>query len=188
MLPALATMRFIRAYAGVRPLVGSAGAAERRAVWRGFALFDHESHGLDNLTTITGGRITPCRLMADASRTGLPAARRESTLRHRDDASARRAGERVDEPGRAPRRRYAPSGRRIPLLCECEMRAGRAVDAIYEALRATGEAPTLTDIGLRSRVGKGACQRPSAPCAGGPPSPARRLPGVARPRRDRRPV
>ncbi len=35
---------------------------------------------------------------------------------------------------------------------------GSAVDAIYAALRAAGDTPTLTDIGLRSRVGKGACQ------------------------------
>ena len=44
------------------------------------------------------------------------------------------------------------------LLCECEMVASSAVDAIYSALRLAGDSPTLTDIGLRSRVGKGACQ------------------------------
>ena len=42
MVPALATMRFVRAYAGVRPLVGSAGVADGRSVSRGFALFGHE--------------------------------------------------------------------------------------------------------------------------------------------------
>ena len=65
MLPALASTRFIRAYAGVRPLVGSAGGADSRVVSRGFALFDHEQQGLDNLTTITGGKLTTCRLMAE---------------------------------------------------------------------------------------------------------------------------
>jgi glycerol-3-phosphate dehydrogenase len=38
------------------------------------------------------------------------------------------------------------------------MVSGSAVDAIYAALRTAGDKPTLTDIGLRSRVGKGACQ------------------------------
>ena len=38
------------------------------------------------------------------------------------------------------------------------MVSGSAVDAIYDSLRAAGDVPTLTDIGLRSRVGKGACQ------------------------------
>ena len=38
------------------------------------------------------------------------------------------------------------------------MVSASAVDAIYAALRAAGDTPTLTDIGLRSRVGKGACQ------------------------------
>jgi glycerol-3-phosphate dehydrogenase len=52
-------------------------------------------------------------------------------------------------------RSHAPGD---PLLCECEMVSAGAVDAIYAALRANGDIPTLTDIGLRSRVGKGACQ------------------------------
>ena len=44
------------------------------------------------------------------------------------------------------------------LLCECEMVPGSTVDAIFDALRSAGDTPTLTDLGLRSRVGKGACQ------------------------------
>jgi glycerol-3-phosphate dehydrogenase len=38
------------------------------------------------------------------------------------------------------------------------MVSASAVDAIDAALRAAGDAATLADIGLRSRVGKGACQ------------------------------
>jgi glycerol-3-phosphate dehydrogenase len=159
MLPTLATMRFIRAYAGVRPLVGSAGAADGRAVSRGFALFDHEDHGLDNLATITGGKLTTCRLMAE--RTADLVCRRLGVTRPCVTATTP-----VPEspecawtgPGYAPRAWMRSRGMDDPLLCECEMVSARAVDAIYDALRATGEAPTLTDIGLRSRVGKGACQ------------------------------
>ena len=159
MVPALATMRFIRAYAGVRPLVGSAGAADGRAVSRSFALFDHANHGLDNLATITGGKLTTCRLMAE--RTADLVCRRLGVSRPCVTATTPLpvAPECAwTEPGHAPRawmRSHAPED---PLLCECEMVSAGAVDAIYAALRAKGDTPTLTDIGLRSRVGKGACQ------------------------------
>ena len=159
MLPALATMRFIRAYAGVRPLVGSAGVADGRAVSRGFALFDHEEHGLDNLATITGGKLTTCRLMAERAadlvcrRLGVtrPCLTATTPLSMAPECE-------WTEPGHAPRVWMRSHGLEDPLLCECEMVSGGAVDAIYAALRAAGDMPTLTDIGLRSRVGKGACQ------------------------------
>ena len=44
------------------------------------------------------------------------------------------------------------------VLCECELVAAGAVDAICAALQAGGDAPTLRDVALRSRLGKGACQ------------------------------
>ena len=43
MVPKLAETRYIRAYAGVRPLVQSGKGADDRAVRRGSALLDHES-------------------------------------------------------------------------------------------------------------------------------------------------
>lgn len=159
MVPALATMRFIRAYAGVRPLVGSAGAGDGRAVSRGFALFDHEIHGLDNLATITGGKLTTCRLMAE--RTADLVCRRLGVSRPCVTATTPLpvAPECAwTEPGRSPRVWMRSQELRDPLLCECEMVSASAVDAIHAALRAAGDTPTLTDIGLRSRVGKGACQ------------------------------
>jgi glycerol-3-phosphate dehydrogenase len=159
MLPALATIRYIRAFAGVRPLVGSAGAAGGRAISRGYELFDHEDQGLDNFATITGGKLTTCRLMAE--RAADLVCRRLGVTRPCVTATTPLP---VDpqcgwtEPGRSPRawmRSHTPDD---TLLCECELVPGRAVDAIYDALRAAGDVPTLTDIGLRSRVGKGACQ------------------------------
>lgn len=159
MLPALATMRFIRAFAGVRSLVGSAGVADGRSVSRGFALFDHEEHGLDNLVTITGGKLTTCRLMAERAanlvcrRLGVtrPCITATMPLPLAPDCA-------WTEPGRSARVGMRSHGLDDMLLCECEMVSGSAVDAIYAALRAVDDTPTLTDIGLRSRVGKGACQ------------------------------
>jgi glycerol-3-phosphate dehydrogenase len=159
MLPALATMRFIRAFAGVRPLVGSPGGADGRAASRGFVLFDHEDQGLDNLATITGGKLTTCRLMAERAadlvcrRLGVtrPCLTVTTPLPVAPECA-------WTEPGRSPRVWMRSHGLQDTLLCECEMVPASAVDAIYAALRSAGDTPTLTDIGLRSRVGKGACQ------------------------------
>jgi glycerol-3-phosphate dehydrogenase len=159
MLPALATVRYVRAFSGVRPLVGSPGGGDGRAVSRGFALFDHETHGLDNLATIAGGKLTTCRLMAE--RAADLVCRRLGVARPSSTATAplpRSAAGEWTEPGRAPRewmRRHGPDD---GLVCECELVSGSAIDAIHASLRAAGEEPSLTDIGMRSRVGKGACQ------------------------------
>ena len=61
MIPALETVRYIRAYAGVRPLVGSRSASDDRSVSRSFALIDHSEDGLENFTTISGGKLTTYR-------------------------------------------------------------------------------------------------------------------------------
>jgi glycerol-3-phosphate dehydrogenase len=159
MLPALASARFIRAYAGVRPLLGSAGATDSRSVSRGFALIDHEEQGLDNLATLTGGKLTTCRLMAERAadlvcrRLGVTrSCLTATTLLPQATESA------WTEPGRSAREWVRSHQANDSLLCECEMVSGSAVDAIYAGLRAAGDSVTLTDIGLRSRVGKGACQ------------------------------
>jgi glycerol-3-phosphate dehydrogenase len=158
MLPVLASARFIRAYAGVRPLLGSAGA-DSRTVSRSFALFEHEEQGLDNFATLTGGKLTTCRLMAE--RAADLVCRRLGVTRPCLTASTllpQAAENAWTEPGHSAREWLRPHPAQDALLCECEMVSGSAVDAIYAALRAAGDKPTLTDIGLRSRVGKGACQ------------------------------
>jgi glycerol-3-phosphate dehydrogenase len=159
MLPALASARFVRAYAGVRPLLGAAGAADSRAISRGFALFDHEEHGLDNFATLTGGKLTTCRLMAEraadlvCSRLGVSrSCLTATTLLPLAPECAWTA------PGHSAREWVSAHRPDDALLCECEMVSRSAVDAIDAALQAAGDRATLTDIGLRSRVGKGACQ------------------------------
>ena len=159
MLPVLETVRYVRAFSGVRPLVGGSSGADGRSVSRGFALYDHENQGLANFATIAGGKLTTCRLMAE--RTADLVCRRLGVTRPcltaRDPV---RLAPECDwtEPGHSPRtwmREHRPDD---PLICECEMVSGSVIDTLYAALRAAGDTPTLTDIGLRSRVGKGACQ------------------------------
>ncbi|MDH3797088.1 MAG: FAD-dependent oxidoreductase, partial [Desulfobacterales bacterium] len=65
MIPALETVRYIRAFAGVRPLIGSRTASDDRSVSRSFALMDHTEDGLENFVSISGGKLTTYRLMAE---------------------------------------------------------------------------------------------------------------------------
>jgi glycerol-3-phosphate dehydrogenase len=70
MLPSLASTRIIRAYAGVRPLISvdskSSSQADGRSASRGIVLLDHEERdGVPGLITITGGKLTTARLMAE---------------------------------------------------------------------------------------------------------------------------
>jgi len=67
MIPALDKTRYIRAYAGVRPLVSSPSSGDDRNVSRGFALLDHSEEDLENFITISGGKLTTYRTMAEPS-------------------------------------------------------------------------------------------------------------------------
>ena len=64
LLPVLEKTRNIRAYAGVRPLIGLAGGDDRE-LSRDMALIDHSADGVENFISITGGKLTTYRLMAE---------------------------------------------------------------------------------------------------------------------------
>ena len=66
MIPAIQEARFIRAYAGIRPLFQPEEKGNDRAISRGFALIDHgKRDGIENLITITGGKLMTYRLMSE---------------------------------------------------------------------------------------------------------------------------
>ena len=159
MIPALETARYIRAYAGVRPLVGSKSASDDRDISRGFALIDHAEDGLENFATISGGKLTTYRLMAEktadlaCSRMGVskPCLTRTEPLPETQPA-------RWTQPGLAPKLWVEHHDPQDILLCECEMVPKSAVDSIVESIRKQDGQPDLKAIALRSRIGKGACQ------------------------------
>jgi glycerol-3-phosphate dehydrogenase len=161
MLPVLDQTRCIRAYAGVRPLV-AASAADGRAVSRGFTLIDHARDGIANLVTITGGKLTTCRLMAERTadlvcdRLGVRAPCRTRTEPLPSDPACG-----WTEPGLAPRAWMRQQASGDLLLCECEMVSRSALDAIaaeLPELDGAAQGKVLADLALRSRIGKGACQ------------------------------
>ncbi|HEX9012338.1 MAG TPA: FAD-dependent oxidoreductase [Anaerolineaceae bacterium] len=66
LIPGLRTAKMRGAYMSSRPLIGSGSQA--RSIARTFKCFDHkESDGLGNFVTITGGKATTCRAMAEAT-------------------------------------------------------------------------------------------------------------------------
>ena len=133
MIPDLETVRYIRAYAGVRPLVGSRSASDDRGVSRSFALIDHSEEGLENFTTISGGKLTTFRLMAEKTadlvcdRLGVsnPCLTRSQPLALSQPAK-------WTQPGLAPKLWLKHHEPEDLLLCECEMVPTSAVDAIID--------------------------------------------------------
>lgn len=160
MVPVLETMRYIRAYSGVRPLVGnSSEKGGDRSVSRGFVLLDHIEEGLDNFTTITGGKLTSYRLMAEhASDLVCKKMSVDVPCSTRTEPLPSTIGGKWTEPGLAPKEWMNAHGPDDILLCECEMVPKSAVKAIIDNMREHRENPDLNAVSLRSRLGKGSCQ------------------------------
>ncbi|MDF2740322.1 MAG: dependent oxidoreductase [Actinomycetia bacterium] len=159
MVPAIASGRVLRAFAGSRPLykpeapAGGDGGGDTREVSRTFTVLDHASRdGLDNMFSIVGGKLTTCRQMAEAvvdrlaERMGVTEPCRTATevLPGADHGSHRLA-----EPLARVERDYAYG----ELLCECELvTRGQVREAV------AGGLTELEDLRRRLRVGYGPCQ------------------------------
>ncbi|WP_319542121.1 FAD-dependent oxidoreductase [uncultured Pseudodesulfovibrio sp.] len=159
MIPVLATTRYIRAYAGVRPLVLTGESDDARSVSRGFSLIDHARDNVDNFITITGGKLTTFRLMAEKTadmvcrKLGVTA----PCLTRTEPLPASTMG-RWTEPGLAPKSWVRSRDQDDLILCECEMVSRNTIDSIIENMPGMRGNSMLKAIGLRSRVGKGPCQ------------------------------
>ena len=151
MIPAIQETRFIRAYAGIRPLFQSEEKGNDRAISRGFVLIDHAKRdGIKNLITITGGKLMTYRLMAEKTsdliceKMGrdlpcsthlkpLPGANRPTSLKERLKQFSTEQGE---------------------TLCDCEFIPRKEIDEVLgrEKLK------EFQDILHRTRLAKGTCQ------------------------------
>ena len=68
MLPPVADAPIVREWWGVRPLYApDEGEGSRRGISRGFFTLDHTDDGVDNLTSVVGGKLTTYRQMAEAA-------------------------------------------------------------------------------------------------------------------------
>ena len=161
MVSGLMTTRYIRAYCGVRPLLTSGTVSDDRHLRRGYVLIDHsdQTEPIDNFITVTGGKLSTFRLMAEKAADLVCQRLGFSTTGHtRHEGLPDAIDARWTEPGLPPdmwpkERRYDEK-----LICECEMVPQSVVDKIIDGLKKHGGRPGLKTIGLRSRVGKGLCQ------------------------------
>jgi glycerol-3-phosphate dehydrogenase len=161
MVPAIASGRVLRAFAGSRPLYKAEapaggdgqGGADTREVSRTFTVLDHASRdGLDNMFSIVGGKLTTCRQMAEAvvdrlaERMGVTAPCTTATelLPGADHGTHKVAG---------PLARVERDQSYGELICECELVTRSQVgDAIADGLT------ELEDLRRKLRVGYGPCQ------------------------------
>jgi glycerol-3-phosphate dehydrogenase len=154
LIPGVSALRVLRAWAGVRPLYQEAAAHESRDISRAFTLLDHSDRdGVGGFLTITGGKWTTYRLMAQV--TSDRVCQRLGTQRScRTDV----------EPLPGVESGYHHLGTRLrrvernhtygDLVCECEMVTRSDVE---EAISA-GDAKTIDDIRRDVRLGMGPCQ------------------------------
>ncbi len=158
-VPALKTCRYIRAYSGARPLVGEGNNEDDRSVSRGFTLRDHKVDGADNLITITGGKLSTYRLMAEKA-SDLVCWKHSifsKCLTKEIPLPSTKSGE-WSEPGIMATEPVMSKIINDPILCECEMVPQSAIDTIVSSIKQAGGKPDLTSLALRSRIGKGPCQ------------------------------
>lgn len=165
MVPSLENTRIIRAYAGVRPLVAAGG--DGRSVSRGIVLLDHETRdGVPGLITITGGKLTTSRLMAEKAcdlvcrKLGVTAACRTALLplpgseksKSEDAVPYDRLAATSRHGGEAARMDFKGEG--AELVCECEQvtRAEIAYCVKEYGVR------DLQDLRRHTRLGMGTCQ------------------------------
>ncbi len=155
LVPGFREARALRVWAGARPLFSAEDVADTREVSRTHALLDHaERDGVQGLVTITGGKTTTFRLMAEAAV--------DAVCRHLGvDRPCRTQEEPL--PGSEERRFYwlgsrvrarEPVPRSEEIICECEL----VTRDRLEAVMVTRHTTNLDDIRRTLRLGMGPCQ------------------------------
>jgi glycerol-3-phosphate dehydrogenase len=160
LVPSVAFMRPLRAWAGIRPLYRPPSPANdpTRSLPRAHSIIDHGRQGEpDGLISIFGGKLTTYRLMAQEA-VDIAAARLGNLTPCTTAATP------LDPPqGRhlhtLPRRlreleHKAPASFAPGILCECELVTREALDLAIAA----AEDPELDDLRRDTRLGMGPCQ------------------------------
>jgi glycerol-3-phosphate dehydrogenase len=157
LVPGFRRARALRVWTGVRPLFEDARASgtHTREVTRAHALLDHRQRdGVGGFLTITGGKVTTFRLMAqetvDAAcgmlgRT-VPCTTATHALPGSEQGEHYRLGERLA--------RKEARLRDEQIVCECELVSREQLE---QALARDGSS-SLDDLRRRLRLGMGPCQ------------------------------
>jgi glycerol-3-phosphate dehydrogenase len=169
MVPDLRYARAIRAYAGVRPLLG--GGKEGRDISRTYRVIDHEEEGVDNLVSIVGGKLTTYRLMAE--KTSDLIMRKLGSAGHcitasepiSDPMAAKTVRDFLVFPLIRMNRKYGDEQTDIIDGCMTSLRGKEILCTCEEVLRGEAEyfcsredVVRLSDVMRRTRIGMGYCQ------------------------------
>ncbi len=157
LVPGFRQSRALRVWTGVRPLFEDAKAADTdsRDVTRAHALLDHSQRdSVGRFVTITGGKLTTFRLMAEETVNavcrqlgeGRPCTTKTQRLPGSESGDHYQLGERL-----AHKEAHLVDEQ---LICECEMIPRSKLE---EAMTRTGST-NLDDIRRQLRLGMGPCQ------------------------------
>jgi glycerol-3-phosphate dehydrogenase len=156
MVPHIRAARVLRAWAGIRPLYseGDTGAPTRDLT-RDLTLLDHrEREGVGGFLTITGGKLTTFRLMAEVTVDAVcehlgvdaPCTTADELLPGSEDGQLQTVGERLAE-----RERNLHDEQ---IVCECEL----VTRGMLLAAAAARPVASLDDLRRATRLGMGPCQ------------------------------
>ena len=145
LLPEFTTTRLIRAYTGVRPLLGASPGEDDRAISRGFKIINHQN----GMYSILGGKLTTYRLMAqkivdtvlkEVFELNIPCRTAELALEGQEHLSGYPLSKRLKD--------------MKDIICGCELVTQKAVESVIDRL----ETKSIGDIQHRTRLGMGPCQ------------------------------
>ncbi len=154
MIPEVSSTRAIRAYAGVRPLMGAReGEEDARKISRDFLLVDHgEADGIKGFYSVIGGKLTTYRFMAERTvdavcremGINVPCATAERLLPFPEEYSFHDLEYRLGGISRGTEE----------IVCECELvRRSEIVGEVQRLLH-----PSLIEVQQRTRAAMGPCQ------------------------------
>ncbi|HET9323373.1 MAG TPA: anaerobic glycerol-3-phosphate dehydrogenase subunit GlpA [Gaiellaceae bacterium] len=155
LVPGFREARALRVWAGARPLFSAEEVADTREVSRSHALIDHrEREGIEGFVTITGGKTTTFRLMAEVAvdaacaQLGVerPCRTHEVPLPDSEDGHFYEISARLHA--------REPVPRSEELICECELVTRDRLERAMERRRTAN----LDDIRRTLRLGMGPCQ------------------------------
>ena len=160
LVPGFRQQRALRVWAGARPLFSDpragAGEQDNRDISRAHALLDHREHdGTGRFVTITGGKLTTFRMMAEEAVDAVcrqlghdrPCTTATTPLPGSEDGTYVDVGARL-------RAREAHFTEAPELICECEMISRASLEEAIEERQTTN----LDDIRRALRLGMGPCQ------------------------------
>jgi glycerol-3-phosphate dehydrogenase len=155
LVPGFREARALRVWIGARPLFSPEEVADTREVSRSHALLDHRARdGIEGFVTITGGKTTTFRLMAEAAVDAVCAQLgvERPCRTHLELLPDSEEGEFYELGSRLRAREPVPQSEEI--ICECELVTRQRLEAAMKRRRTAN----LDDLRRTLRLGMGPCQ------------------------------